>query len=179
MWPLIQVAVLVPLHFAVAVRDLHEPHAALDEAAGHQALPAEVRGHRIVDAVELLRRLAFRRTGPATSGIADLHAEGQLERIDAAFQRRVAARRRRGARGSSRRADRAAAAAVARSMRALRMCFTLAWSDGHAGVADAACPGSTAGRNAAPQLLTPPWASVGQIVMNAGQVLVLGAQAVA
>ena len=36
---LLETAVLVPL---VAVRNLHEPHAALGEPAGHQALAAEV-----------------------------------------------------------------------------------------------------------------------------------------
>ena len=36
---LLEPTVLVPL---VAVRDLHEPHAALGEPAGHQALAAEV-----------------------------------------------------------------------------------------------------------------------------------------
>ena len=62
--PLLQVAVLVPLDLAVAVRDLHEPHAALDEPPGQQALPAEVLGHRVVEAVQLVRRRRFRRPDP-------------------------------------------------------------------------------------------------------------------
>ena len=37
-----QVAVLVPLHLSIAVRDLHEAHAALGEPPGQQALAAEV-----------------------------------------------------------------------------------------------------------------------------------------
>ena len=50
--PFLEVAVLVPLHERVAVRDLDEPHAALGEPAGQQALAAEVRGDRVVQAVQ-------------------------------------------------------------------------------------------------------------------------------
>ncbi len=38
---LIEVAVLVPLHFAVAVRDLHEADACLEEPTRHEALSTE------------------------------------------------------------------------------------------------------------------------------------------
>ncbi len=55
-----QVAVLVPL---VAASALNEPHAPLGEAASHQALPAEVGGAWVVEAVQLLRRLGFAAEG--------------------------------------------------------------------------------------------------------------------
>ena len=83
---LLQVAVLVPL---VAVRDLHEPHAALGEPPGQQALPAEVRGRRVVEAVQLERRgrlagdvlhLAARRPAcgrPARTSRSGLRAPGR------------------------------------------------------------------------------------------------------
>ena len=67
---LLEVAVLVPLHVRVAVRDLHEAHAALGEPAGQQALPAEVVGDRVVEAVERLRRRRSRSARSSTSGIA-------------------------------------------------------------------------------------------------------------
>ena len=50
-----QVRMLVPLHLAIAVRDLNEPHPCLGKAAGHQAHPAKIRRHGIVHAVELQR----------------------------------------------------------------------------------------------------------------------------
>ncbi len=49
----LQVAVLVP----VAVAELDEPHARLDEPPGQQALAAEVGGLLVVDAVECLGRI--------------------------------------------------------------------------------------------------------------------------
>ena len=68
--PLLQVAVLVPLHDRVAVRDLDEPHAALGEAAGQQALAAEVRGDGVVQAVEPAASPATRRERSSISGIS-------------------------------------------------------------------------------------------------------------
>ena len=87
----LQVGVLVPLHLAVAVRDLNEPHARLGEAAGHQAHAAEVRGDGIVEAVQLAASPPIRRDRSSTFGSSDLHAERQLERVDARFQRRLGA----------------------------------------------------------------------------------------
>ena len=73
-----------------------------------------------------------------------------------------------GARGSSREQVELQPLHVARRAAALLMYLTWAWSDGHAGVAErrALVDG---GRNAELQLLTPPCASVGQMVMNAGR----------
>ena len=70
---------------------LDEADALLGEAAGHQALPAEVLGDRIVQAVELLRRLRFLLEISCSSGRFGLHAERQFERFDAAFQRVIGA----------------------------------------------------------------------------------------
>ena len=76
-----QSAVRVP----VALAALHEPDAGLGIAARHQALPAEVARLRVIQTVKFFCRLGFvvdvlnlRRGG--------LHAEGQLERIDAGLQ---------------------------------------------------------------------------------------------
>ena len=51
-----------------AAPDLHEPHAALQQPPGDQAVAAEVRGDRLVQAVELLRRRRSRRDRSSTSG---------------------------------------------------------------------------------------------------------------
>ena len=83
---------LVPLDFAVAVRDLDEPHARLGEPAGQQALPAEVGGDGVVQAIELSASRPSRRTMSSTFGHLRLHAEGQLERVDARLERRLRAR---------------------------------------------------------------------------------------
>ena len=62
---------LVPrLEAAGRVVELHEPHAALDQPPGQQALAAEDRGRLVVEAVEPLasprsRRPGRRRRGPA------------------------------------------------------------------------------------------------------------------
>ncbi len=60
----LQAAVLVP----VAVRQLDEADAGLDEAPGQQALAAEVGGRRVVEAVQLLRRRRLARRGPSRRG---------------------------------------------------------------------------------------------------------------
>ena len=84
----LETAVLVPL---VAVRDLHEPHAALREPPRHQALAAEVSRRLVVESVKLARRGGF--AGDVLHlGRGRLHAEGQLERRDAAFQRLILVR---------------------------------------------------------------------------------------
>ena len=44
---------------ARAAPDLHEAHAALEEAAGEQATPPEFLRHFVVEAVKLARRLAL------------------------------------------------------------------------------------------------------------------------
>ena len=89
--PLIEVAVLVPLHFAVAVRDLKEPHAPLQKAAGQQTLSSEILRHRIIDAVQFLRRVAL--AGQVLHlRHCRLHPKGQLERIETAFQSLIAPR---------------------------------------------------------------------------------------
>ncbi len=73
-----QSAVRVP----VALAALHEPDAGLGVAPRHKTLPAKVARLRVVQPVKFFRRLGFvvdvlnlRRGG--------LHAEGQLERVDA------------------------------------------------------------------------------------------------
>jgi hypothetical protein len=84
---ILQVGVLIPLDLAVAVGHLNEPDAPFGEAAGHQTHPAEVRGDRIIHAVERLRRLRIR---PRSSDLGHfgLHAEGEFERSDAGFAER-------------------------------------------------------------------------------------------
>ena len=75
---LLQVAVLVPAVVAqVLTEHLDEPHAALDQPPGDQALPAVGLGRRIVEAVELLRGCGFVRQIHQV-GHGRLHAEGQL-----------------------------------------------------------------------------------------------------
>ena len=80
----VQFGVLIP----VAVRALHEAHAALRQAARQQALPSEVARHRIVQAVELLglRRLLVRLE---CFGRFDLHAKRQLEGADPGVEIRI------------------------------------------------------------------------------------------
>ncbi len=50
--PLIELAVLVPLNFAIAVRDLDKPYAGFQETPRHQALPTKIFGDRIIDAIQ-------------------------------------------------------------------------------------------------------------------------------
>ena len=78
---------VVPLRVR-AVGRLHEAHTRLREAPRQKTAQAEVAGHRIVEPVELLGRLRLalhthqlRRLG--------LHAEGELEGLDAALERRI------------------------------------------------------------------------------------------
>ena len=73
----LEAAVLVP----VAVRQLDEPHAGLDEPPREQALAAEIRGRRVVQAVKALRRRRFPREVHDARELA-LHAEGQLVGLD-------------------------------------------------------------------------------------------------
>ncbi len=70
------------------MRDLDEPDPALGETSGHEALPAEVAGGRVIEAIEPLRRRRFLRN------LLDLrrrrlHPERQLERRDPALERRI------------------------------------------------------------------------------------------
>src|SRR5206468_7321565 len=71
--------VIVPIagRTARAAPDLHEAHAALEEAAGEQAAPPEVFRHFVVEAVKFARRLAF--AGEVERrGRAELHAGGEF-----------------------------------------------------------------------------------------------------
>ena len=74
-----QVAVLVP----AAVEDLHDAHAALDQAPGQQALAANGAGLRHVRAVHLERRPSSPSTESVSSGTLRLHAERHLVLGDA------------------------------------------------------------------------------------------------
>ena len=73
-------AVGVPLAAGAAV-ELDEPHAALDQAAGQQAVPADGLGRRIVQAVEGERLGGLARQVDGLGGLG-LHAEGQLVALD-------------------------------------------------------------------------------------------------
>ena len=86
----VEVAVLVPLDFAVAVGDLDEADAALGEAAGHEALAAEVGGDGVVEAVEFFGGGGFG-VDVLGFGHGGLHAEGEFEAGDAAFEGEVGA----------------------------------------------------------------------------------------
>src|SRR5262249_31075849 len=61
--------------------DLDEPHPALDQAAGGEALPREVVASRVADAVELLDRSRLR-IDVDRLGRGRLHAVGQLVTLD-------------------------------------------------------------------------------------------------
>ena len=50
---------LIPLDFAVTVSYLHKAHAALEKPPRHQALPAEILSHGIVNPVKFFRRIRF------------------------------------------------------------------------------------------------------------------------
>ena len=77
-----QVGVGVPL--AVAV-DLDEPHAALDQSAGQQALrPDTTCVSFAIEPVHLPRRLPIPATRSIRRRASGLHPVGQLERLDAA-----------------------------------------------------------------------------------------------
>ena len=84
----LKVAVLVPLHLAVAVGNLHEAHAPLGKATGHQALPAKILGDGIVHSIKFAR-------GPSLAGDVlnlghrCLHAVGELKGIDTALEHGV------------------------------------------------------------------------------------------
>ena len=83
-----EVAVLIPLYLAVAVGNLHEAHAALGKAAGHQALPAEILGDGVVHSIKFAGGLGF--AGDVLNlRHRGLHAIGELEGIDAAFEHGV------------------------------------------------------------------------------------------
>ena len=64
------VAVPAPLVLHAAAVDLHEPHAALDQPPGDQALLGEVRALGIVEAVQLADRLPARASMSSASGAA-------------------------------------------------------------------------------------------------------------
>ena len=81
----VDVAVPAPLVLHAAAVDLHEAHAALDHAAGHEALLGEVGAARVVEAVEVLH-LARLAADVERLGGGHLHAVGQLERLDAGGQ---------------------------------------------------------------------------------------------
>ena len=66
---------------AVAVEDLDEPDAALDQPAGRQELLAERAGDVVVQAVEPPRRLVLV-VEAEDLGHGRLHAEGQLVGLD-------------------------------------------------------------------------------------------------
>ena len=88
-----QIAVLVPELAARAfvrfrVIDLHHPHAALHEPARHEALLAEGFRDLLIEAVEFLRLVGFA-AHIERLGCLALHAEGQLERLDARAEARV------------------------------------------------------------------------------------------
>ncbi len=110
----VDVVVVVP-RLAVAVPHLHEPHAALDQPPGDEHLP---RLHAVAVQVEDVLRLA---ADVERVGRFDLHAVGQLERLDLRFELRVA-RALGGVLGvECLRAGRAAAADRSRATRSLRM----------------------------------------------------------
>ena len=69
----------------VALANLDEADAGLDEAAGHEALPAEIVGDAGADAVHLAGLLRFAAHVHQT-GHHVLHAEGQFVGIDDAFE---------------------------------------------------------------------------------------------
>ena len=73
-----------------AAPDLHEPHAALQQPPGDQAVAAEVLGDRLVQAVERLRRRRSRPTRSSTSGALSCKPGGQLVGGDARVEPRVA-----------------------------------------------------------------------------------------
>ena len=77
-------AMVVPFFLVAAVRALHEPHAPLDQPSRDQALPSEVACRRIVHTVEPARGLGLPVRGQRL-GRLHLHAERQLERLDASF----------------------------------------------------------------------------------------------
>ena len=87
-----QVRVLVPgrVGGVVAVGHLDEPDARLAEPPGQQALPAEVVGRRVADAVEGQGLPRSRAARSSTSGALALHPPGQLVRGDDRFQLGVA-----------------------------------------------------------------------------------------
>ena len=97
------VVVVVP-RLAGAVPELHEAHAALEEPPGDQRLPAM---HAAAIQVAHVLRLAGE---VERLGRLGLHAEGQLERLNAGLEPRIGPARA-GARRSASAADRAAAAA--------------------------------------------------------------------
>ncbi len=78
-------AVPAPLVFHAAAINLHEPHTALDEPSGDEALLGEVRAARIIQAVERLSRPRFL-FQVETFGGRHLHAVGQFEALDAGGQ---------------------------------------------------------------------------------------------
>ncbi len=75
---LVEIAMLVPLDVGIAVGDLDETDAALQETAGHEALAAKVFRDRVVDPVEFLGggRFFLDLLGFGHGG---LHPEGQFE----------------------------------------------------------------------------------------------------
>ena len=86
----LQVGVLIPLHIAVAMTDLNEPHTRLGKSPSHQTHPSEIRVDWVVHPIELQRRRRF--AGQVLDfGELRLHPKRQLERIDPRFERRFGA----------------------------------------------------------------------------------------
>ena len=80
---------MVPLRVR-AVGRLHEAHARLREAPCEEAAESEVPGHRVVEPVEPPGRLGLALDAHQL-GRLGLHAEGELEGLDAALERLVRA----------------------------------------------------------------------------------------
>ena len=158
----LEAAVLVP----VAVRQLDEADAGLDEAPGQQALPAEVGGRRVVEAVQALRRRRLARQ-VHHAGERALHAEGQLVRLDDALDAGVdllALEQR-----AVQRLDEVELEALGRGVEpGVLDVADAGLGDGHALVADA---GPLVGRRqeGAAVVLAPPLREVGLIVMKPGR----------
>ena len=80
----VDIVVAVP-RLPLAVPDLHEPHAPLDQPPGDENLPGlHARAVHVADVLRLAADVE-------RVGRFDLHAIGQLERLHAGFELRIAA----------------------------------------------------------------------------------------
>ena len=75
-----QIRMLIPLHLGVAVGHLDKPHPRLGKPPCQQALPAEVVGHRIADAIEGQRLGGLAREVLNLRQLC-LHTKGKLETL--------------------------------------------------------------------------------------------------